>query len=283
MSALLSNSLYAPGLFKEIKVSQIKEARNIRKELVGISELATSIQQKGLLQPILVRTVEGHFQIVAGNRRFRACKSLGWKKIVCQVLELDDKQALEVSLTENIQRKTLSALEEANAFKSYVSDFGWGGVSELALKVGKSVSYITKRLKLLDLPADVLHSITSHKLNTSIAEELFSIKDKSTQSELASLISNRRLSLRRSRDLLKEINTGNLDSYSFQKDDYSIHVKTAENAFAKTISLLRIAMNSLGDIINSVEYDWVIYEILMQHKNMMHTQIDILIKEKKKL
>ena len=272
-----------PGFLEEIKVSRIKEAQNIRKDVMGINELATSIHQKGLLQPILVRTVEGHFEIVAGNRRFRACKSLGWKKIASHVIELDDKQAFEVSLIENLQRESLSPLDEANAFKSYVSDFGWGGVSELALKVGKSASYITKRIKLLDLPADILHSITSHTLHTSQAEELFSIKDKRKQSELASLVSNRRLSLRRTRALLKEIDTGHLDFNSLHKDDYFNHVRVAERSFDKSVSLLRIAMNGLGEIINGMEHDWVIYEVLMQHKNVLHTQIDILIKEKRKL
>jgi ParB family transcriptional regulator, chromosome partitioning protein len=70
--------------------------------------LAKSIQQKGLLQTILVRTLDGYFEIVAGTRRFCACKALGWKKIACPIIELDDKQAFEVSLVENIQRKTKS-------------------------------------------------------------------------------------------------------------------------------------------------------------------------------
>ena len=150
--------------------SHIYEAQNLRYNVSDIKDLAISIQQKGLLQPILVRTVQGYFEIVAGNRRFHACKALGWKRITCHVIELDDRQAFEVSLIENLQRKTLNALDEASLQSLRV---GGAGVSELAFRVGKNVSYITKRIKLLNLPPDVLDSITNHVLDISIAEELF--------------------------------------------------------------------------------------------------------------
>jgi len=186
------------GIIDDINISQIKEGHNPRKQVVvvpGVEELAASIQQKGLLQPILVRPIveeeeegQGYFEIIAGNRRFHTCKTLGWNKIACHIIELDDKQAFEVSLIENLQRKTLGPLDEASAFKAYVSDFGWGGVSEPSLKIGKSISYIIKRIKLLNLPIDIQNSIINHTLDTSTAEELFAIKDKTRQSALASQI-----------------------------------------------------------------------------------------------
>jgi ParB family transcriptional regulator, chromosome partitioning protein len=283
LSKLLSNSITTPGVIEDINISKIQDTKNVRNKIENTEELSISIQQKGLLQPILVRTVEGYFEIVAGNRRFQACKTLGWKKIACHVLELDDKQAFEVSLVENIQRKTLSPLDEASAFKAYVSDYGWGGVSELASRIGKSVSYITKRIKLLKLPNDVLETITSHTLDTSVAEELFSIKDKAKQSEIAGLIVDRRLSMRKARQLLKDLEPADMDFASSFKNGYIDHIKTAERSFDKTITALRIAMNSLREVINSIEDDWILYEILMQHKNMLHAQIDILLKEKRKL
>lgn len=89
-----------------IDISKIKQSKNIRHKVRDTEELAKSIQQKGLLQPILVRTLDGHFEIVAGNRRLCACKALGWKKIACHIIEFDEKQAFEVSLVENIQRKS---------------------------------------------------------------------------------------------------------------------------------------------------------------------------------
>jgi ParB family transcriptional regulator, chromosome partitioning protein len=283
------------GIIDDINISQIKEGHNPRKQVVvvpDVEELAASIQQKGLLQPILVRPIveeegEGYFEIIAGNRRFHACKTLGWNKIACHIIELDDKQAFEVSLIENLQRKTLGPLDEASAFKAYVSDFGWGGVSELSLKIGKSISYIIKRIKLLNLPIDIQNSIINHTLDTSTAEELFAIKDKTRQSALASQVVNRRLSLKKTREILKELKRKDydydMDFDSSYKSEYIDHIKVAERSFDKTITTLKIAMNGLREIITNLEDDWILYEVLMQHKNMIHAQIDILIKEKRKL
>jgi ParB family transcriptional regulator, chromosome partitioning protein len=278
-----SFSTITPGSIGDIPIAKIKQSKNIRHKVSDTAELAKSIEQKGLLQPILVRTMDGYFEVVAGNRRYLACKSLGWKKISCHIIELDDKEAFEVSIVENIQRKTLSPLDEATAFKAYVTDFGWGGVTELASRVGKSLSYITKRIKLLNLPPDVLESIMHHRLNPSLAEELLSIKDGNKQSVLANLIADRRLSLRMTRKLLKDVDEKDRHLDSFYQSDYIDHIKIAERSFAKSITAIRIAMNSLSEIISGVEHDWIIHEILMQHKNMLHTQIDLLLKEKKKL
>jgi len=270
-------SATAPGFIGDVDISKIKQSKNIRQMVSDTDELAKSIDQKGLLQPILVRTMDGYFEVVAGNRRYCACKSLGWKKIACHIIELDDRQAFEVSIIENIQRMTLSPLDEGTAFKTYVTDFGWGGVTDLASRIGKSLSYITKRIKLLNLPSDVLESIINHRLDTSVAEELLSIKDGKKQSVLANLIADRRLSLRMTRKLLKDVDEKERDIDSFYKSDYIDHIKIAE------ITAIRIAMNSLSEIISGVEHDWVIQEVLMQHRNIFHTQIDLLLKEKKKL
>jgi ParB family transcriptional regulator, chromosome partitioning protein len=275
-----SFSTTTPGTIGDILISKVKQSKNIRHEVSDTEELAKSIVQRGLLQPILVRTMDGYFEVVAGNRRYCACKSLGWKKIACHIIELDDRQAFEVSIIENIQRMTLSPLDEATAFKTYVTDFGWGGVTDLASRIGKSLSYITKRIKLLNLPPDVLESIMTRRLDPSLAEELLSIKDGNKQSVLANLIADRRLSLRMTRKLLKD-DVEKDDS--FYKSDYIDHIKIAEKSFDKSITAIRIAMNSLSEIISGVEHDWVIQEVLMQHRNMLHTQIDLLLKEKKKL
>jgi ParB family chromosome partitioning protein len=75
---------------------------------------------------------------------------LGWRKIISHIVELTDKEAFEITLTENVQKKTLNPIDEALAYKRYIKDYGWGGMSELARKLGKSVSYISKRINLLD-------------------------------------------------------------------------------------------------------------------------------------
>jgi ParB family chromosome partitioning protein len=135
---LISTANQLAGIVKDINISQIVESKyTIRistKE--EIEELSASIFEKGLLNAIIVRhRNESIYEIVAGNRRFEACKKLGFRRISCQVIELDDKGAFEVSLIENIQRKTLYPIEEAHAFKKYVSEFGWGGASDLSQKI----------------------------------------------------------------------------------------------------------------------------------------------------
>ena len=219
-----------------------------------VKELSRSIIEHGLINPIVVRVKdEFKYEIVAGNRRYIACKNLGYKKIACHVIELDDKGAFEISLIENIQRKTLHQVEEGQAFYKYISEFGWGGASDLSRKIGKSVSYITRRMRLLELPSDVIDSITSAEITTSAAEELMTIKDKTKQSEFTKLISDRNLSIRQIRNILnnKEIDIG----YSYGGIDSSFGDKINRNLYKhdkvmdKSISILRIAMTRLSDLI----------------------------------
>jgi ParB family transcriptional regulator, chromosome partitioning protein len=289
MSKLTSQSGLLLGVILDVPICKIKlSSRLVRRQMEDIDDLANSINQKGLLQPIVVRSNGEFFEIVAGTRRYHACTSLGWRKIACHIVELNDKEAFEVSIIENLQRKTLNPIDEASAFKAYVSDFGWGGVSGLAEKISRSVSYVTKRIKLLDLPAELLDSIIKSKIDTSTAEELTFIKDKAKQSELGQLVSQRRLSLRNVRELVKRIDR---ESYSDGNSLYSKQTnpkidqldRQTLRSFDKSIIALRIAMNALGGIIGDVQDNWIIYEILMQHKNMLHSQIDLLIKQKRKI
>jgi ParB family chromosome partitioning protein len=270
----------------------------------GINELTRSIKEKGLLHPITVRAktedsekeakVEANevrekcFEIVAGNRRYLACKALGWRKIICHIVELNDKEAFELSLVENIQRRTLNPMEEAYAFKTYVSDFGWGGVSDLAEKIGKSTSYVDRRLGLLHLPKDVLEKLLSSSLNISVAEELIPVRSEDDQSKLADLISKKRLSIRQVRELISIHEDSVYDSQGITMsmqtvEDISEIDRLAHRSFDKSIVAFKIAMNKLADIMEAVEDNWIIYEILMQHRNVLHSQIDLLIKEKKKI
>jgi ParB family chromosome partitioning protein len=283
---LKSNSLLIHGIIDDIDIHKIKDSTNSIRHNLDVEEddeLAISIKQNGLLQPIVIRPKQINFEIVAGSRRLLACKKLGWKKITCHVIEVDDKAAYEISLSENVQRKTLSPIEEAKAFKAYVTDFGYGGISELASRVGKSPSYITKRIRLLSLHSDILDSITNSVIHTSTAEELSYVKDKSKQQKLASLISEGRLSIKETRGLLKNIDKEPIDiCLEYQSEGGADRIQKRLDVLNKSIIVLRIAMNRLGTIIETIENDWIFKEILMQHKNVINNQIDLLIKEKRK-
>jgi ParB family transcriptional regulator, chromosome partitioning protein len=207
---------------------------------------------------------------------------LWWRKIPCHIVELDDREAFEVSLIENIQRQTMNPVDEANAFKKYVTDFGWGGVSQLAAKLGKSPSYVTKRIRLLNLPSDVLDSLINSAISPSTAEELAYAKDSSQQSELANLIYERRLSLKKVREVVKDNEYQELFEGSIYESRDKDQAEKIIRIFDKSITGLRIAMSRLSTIIDGIEENWIIRQLLMEHKSMLHAQIDLLMKEKRK-
>jgi ParB family transcriptional regulator, chromosome partitioning protein len=281
--AKLASSSDMMGIIEDVDVSNIRQTSYcLRSNLEDIKELAYSISQRGLLQAIVVRTKGDHFEVVAGNRRLNACKSLGWRKIPCHIVELDDREAFEVSLIENIQRQTMNPVDEANAFKKYVTDFGFGGVSQLAEKLGKSPSYVTKRIRLLGLPGDVLDSLINSTISPSTAEELLYAKDSSQQSALANLIYKRRLSLKKVREVVKDNECQELFEGSIYEIRDNDEVEKIIRIFDKSITALRIAMSRLSAIIDGIEENWIISQLLMEHKSMLHAQIDLLMKEKRK-
>lgn len=287
MQKIHSTSNSVIGVLENVDISKIKPFKyyyrnNLHEDM---HELCYSIKEKGLLQPIIVRmTDDSKYEIVAGTRRYNACKMLGWRKILCHVVELDDKDAFEVSLMENIHSKNLNPIDEARAFKDYVSTYGWGGISELATKLGKSASYIDKRIRMLTFPENIIQSISNNEIKPSLAEELLPIKEKEHQSKLAELIKKRKLSSRQVRMLKDEMKNSEHpeEIFDFQTKIVDIDART-QKSFDKAIIAVRVAMNKLAYIIEDVEDNWAVYEILMQHKNMLHSQIDILIKEKKKI
>lgn len=134
--------------------------------------LKSSIRDHGLLQPIVVRPSGGGFEIVAGHRRFRACRCLRWRSVPCRIRELDDRQAYEAQLAENLQRRSMDPLEEAEAYQRYVHDFGWGGAADLARRIGKSPEYVSHRMQLLRLSEDVKEKVASRRLSVSQAIEV---------------------------------------------------------------------------------------------------------------
>lgn len=281
---MFSDNIVSSGVIEELPISEIKLPINPLRSLQELDELSISIAQKGLLQPIIVRTVynKSSYEIVAGCRRYLACKMIGRRKIACQITNLDDKEAFEVSIIENVQRKTLAIMDEAKAFKTYVSNYGWGGISELAAKLGKSISYVTKRIMLLNLPKEVRDSIIERTLSPSIAEELIYVQKNEDKSKLAKLILNRHLTIKNVRKLVMEIDNDKMTDTVFVNHNVQDKVRK-QRSFDKTIIILRIAMNRLSNIIDEFEDDWVTHEMLMQHKRRLHEQIDILIKQRKKL
>ena len=172
----------------------------------ALEELSASIAENGLLQPILVREYgEGRYQIIAGERRFRASKLAGLTEIPALVLEKDDRKAAQIALIENIQREDLNPLEEALAYKSLAEEYDMTQ-EELSLKVGKSRSAIANMLRLLDLPDEILTLVASKELSAGHARTLLGVKDHDDMILLAQRTVEEDLSVRTLEEEVKKIN-----------------------------------------------------------------------------
>lgn len=149
-----------------------------------LQELAASMAENGLLQPIVVRPVGDSFELVTGERRWRASRQLGWDTIPAIVRELSDEEAASLAMIENLQREDLSAVEEANGYRKLLDQFNWTQ-GELARRMGKSQSTIANKLRLLRLPDSVQQRIMRHSLTERHARALLRLPDAETQERLA--------------------------------------------------------------------------------------------------
>ncbi|HXQ92362.1 MAG TPA: ParB/RepB/Spo0J family partition protein [Nitrososphaerales archaeon] len=183
----------------------IPSQKQVRIQLGDLSELADSIRVHGLLQPVLVRPMGDKFEIVCGHRRFEACRKLMKRHIDCIVRDLADIEAYEFSIIENVQRDTLSSVEEARAYKLYVVQFGWGGVSDLGKRIGKSQEYISHRISLLELPDDILAKVDSRKISTSQAQEIVWLKNQEDRTVLAGIAERDKLSITEIRKMKRQM------------------------------------------------------------------------------
>jgi ParB family chromosome partitioning protein len=270
---------------KMIRPSQFSIRDKFHRNDCDFETLVNSIREHGLLQPILIRPLEHGFEIVAGHRRFQACRTLRWRFITAKIRELSDKQTYEIQLTENIQRKSMDPIEEAEAFRRYVIDFGWGGVSELARKIGKSEEYISHHMQLLKLPDEIRHKIVNNSLKVSQAIEIVQVPhDK--QQKIASEVINNNLTVRQIRELkmtLKE------EEEAFNKMVVSVKDEARSSAIAKKASLtLKITLTRLDNLINEVhttiepDQRAEIINLLMGIRLRIHSLIDESIRFKNK-
>ncbi len=159
----------------------------------SLTELADSIREHGVLQPILVRPVGGQYELIAGERRWRASRMAQREAIPAIVVEFDDETALEVSIIENLQREDVSPLEEAAMFRK-MTDLGYS-VRQLAQKIGKDKGYVENRMRLADAPQEIRDLVSVRKDTISHAYELMKIRDERTRKRLAKKVAAGELTL----------------------------------------------------------------------------------------
>lgn len=167
-----------------------------------LDELARSIKTHGVIQPIVVRKQGSHFEVVAGERRWRAARIAGLTKVPCIVRELTDEQNMLVAIIENVQREDLNPVEEARGIRTMIEDYALTQ-DEVAKAVSKSRPYITNALRMLKLPDTVLDLVSSGKLSAGHAKAILSAKEEE-QGEIARLVENKGLSVRETEKISKK-------------------------------------------------------------------------------
>ena len=183
----------------------------------AIEELSESIKIHGIIQPLLVQKRDDYYEIIAGERRWRAAKKAGLKEVPVIVKELSEKEIVEISLIENIQRENLNPIEEAYAYKKLLTEFNLKQ-DEVAERVSKSRTAVTNSMRLLKLDENVQQMVIDEKLSTGHARALLGITDSEKQYIVAQKIFDERLSVRETEKLIKKI----------QKDKEIAEQKTKE-------------------------------------------------------
>lgn len=192
-----------------VKISQVEPNKNQPREVFdedALAELADSIKKYGVIQPITVVKKDNYYQIVAGERRYRAARIAGLKEIPVVIKEYKENEIAEIALIENIQRQDLNPIEEARAYKKLIEDFNLKQ-DEVAEKVSKNRSTITNSLRLLKLGEKVQEMLIEEMISTGHAKLLISIEDMELQHELACQIFDEKLSVRETEKLIKKATT----------------------------------------------------------------------------
>jgi ParB family chromosome partitioning protein len=191
----------------ELDVSRIKPGKY--QPRVGFdeekqNELIESIKEKGVVQPIIVRPINGEFELIAGERRLRAAKSLGYEKVPAIVRAADDEQALEIAIVENVQREDLNPIEEARAYFQLNQAFGLSH-DDIARKVGKNRATVTNALRLLKLPAEIQEDISSGRISAGHAKAILMIEGGREQKKLRDVIIAKGFSVREAERYIEKL------------------------------------------------------------------------------
>ena len=253
--SLLSNDRQgrARGGVRNIDVERITpnpEQPRLAMEQVSLDELSASIREHGVLQPILVRPLDdGEFQLIAGERRWRASKAAGLATIPALVEEIDDDTALEISIIENLQREDLSPLDEAAMYDRMVREHGYS-VRRLAQKLGKDKGYLENRLRLADAPPEVRELVSLRKDTLSHAYELMKVDDPRKRKRLAEQVARGELTLIKLRDKVEGRPTRSAPGPDAAEDEPQVRGdsdETAEEAEAAWTGRRRDVSASIRD------------------------------------
>ena len=204
-SAMQSAPQQSPLLLplQKIEPNRLQPRKNFDEE--ELSSLADSIRQHGVIQPLTVRLLDsGYYQIIAGERRWRAARLAGLREVPVVVIEADDKKAMELALIENLQRADLTPIEEARGYQQLIGEYGLTQ-EQVADRVSKSRPAVANAMRLLSLPDELLALVEEGKLTAGHARALLTLKDTRQQLAVAQKIINLQLSVRQTEAMCKKL------------------------------------------------------------------------------
>ena len=225
----------------EIKPNQNQPRKSFNEE--KLEELAASIIENGLIQPVILRKADKGYEIVAGERRWRACRKAGLKEIPCIIREFTDEQNMLIAIIENMQREDLNPVEEAEGLNQMIVNFGMTQ-EQVSKSVGKSRPYITNALRLLKLPSEIREMLLANQLSAGHAKAIAGLSDTEKQIQLAEYAIKEGLSVREIEKIIKEENAPK-KKISRKKAEKSADVKKVEDDL-KQIMGTKVNLNQSG-------------------------------------
>lgn len=226
----------------------------------ALEELAESIKQFGLLQPILVQDRKTYYEIIAGERRWRAAKKAGLKEVPVIIKNLTEQEIVEISLIENIQREDLNPIEEAQAYKRLLTEFNLKQ-DEVADRVSKSRTAVTNSMRLLKLCDEVQQMIINDMISTGHARALITIEDPEQQYSIAQRIFDEKLSVRDVEKLVKDFNKPTKLKKTVTDTSLEVVYQDIENNLKEKLST-KVSISSKGNGSGKIEIEFYSHEDL---------------------
>ena len=226
----------------------------------ALQELSESIKQFGLLQPILVQDRKDHYEIIAGERRWRAAKLAGLKEIPVIIRDYTDQEIVEISLIENIQRENLNPIEEAQAYKRLLTEFNLKQ-DEVAERVSKSRAAVTNSIRLLKLSDEVQQMVIDDMISTGHARALLAVEDKDEQYNLAQKIFDEKLSVRDVEKLVKNLHKPEKPSKKTENKTMEVIYQDIEEKLKQKLST-KVIVTSKGEGAGKIEIEFYNHEDL---------------------
>ena len=270
LSSLLGDTRTKTNITKlpinDVKGNRLQPRKVFNKE--NLEELTNSIKENGVIQPIIVRSdksLEGKFEIIAGERRWLASQNAGLNEIPVIIIDIDDEKSLEFAIVENVQRQDLNVIEEAQGYQRLINEFSYNQ-EKLAKFIGKSRSYIANSLRLLGLPKEVISYVENEKISAGHARSLIGLPNAAL---IAKKIVENKLSVRQSENLVralrnkknlkvvssKDSNILDLEKSLVDKTGINVDIKNNKNNSGR-LSFEYINLEQLDRLINIIKNNY---------------------------